>query len=111
MISGVMEREATHNSRSHLFRLPSYLAIHVVRGLLGVVTLTESQDYEESEIPNEVDPLDIVTDNLREKIQHITRKRIEIEKSCGERAKFENVHRLRYLRYNLLGGVCYRSKR
>jgi hypothetical protein len=101
----------------------------VVRGLLGVVTLTESQDYgerprhvfspvlftrayaEESEIPNEVDPLDIVTDNLREKIQHITRKRIEIEKSCGERAKFENVHRLRYLRYNLLGGVCYRSKR
>jgi ubiquitin carboxyl-terminal hydrolase 14 len=37
--------------------------------------------------PNEFDALDIVTDELREKMQPISRKRIEIEKARDERHK------------------------
>lgn len=37
--------------------------------------------------PNEFDALDIVTDELREKMQPISRKRIEIEKARDERRK------------------------
>jgi ubiquitin carboxyl-terminal hydrolase 14 len=37
--------------------------------------------------PSELDALDIVTDELREKIQPVARKRIEIEKARDERRK------------------------
>jgi ubiquitin carboxyl-terminal hydrolase 14 len=37
--------------------------------------------------PNEFDALDIVTDELREKMQPVARKRIEIEKARDERRK------------------------
>jgi|SRR6266850_1873322 len=37
--------------------------------------------------PNEFDALDIVTDELRDKMQPVSRKRIEIEKARDERRK------------------------
>jgi ubiquitin carboxyl-terminal hydrolase 14 len=37
--------------------------------------------------PNEFDALDIVTDELREKMQPVARKRIEVEKARDERRK------------------------
>jgi ubiquitin carboxyl-terminal hydrolase 14 len=44
--------------------------------------------------PNEYDALDIVTDELREKIQPVSRKRIEIEKARDERRKVRNRTRV-----------------
>jgi len=101
MISGIMEaldqtvvkhsstlgREATYNSVSRLSRLPSYLAIHMVRFTWRRDINKKAKIMRKVKFPNEFDTLDIVTDELRKKMQPVARKRIEIEKARDERRK------------------------
>ncbi|KAF8487156.1 hypothetical protein DFH94DRAFT_703508 [Russula ochroleuca] len=101
MVSGIIEalnqtlvkhsptlgREATYNSHSRLSRLPSYLAIHMVRFTWRRDINKKAKIMRKVKFPSELDALDIVTDELREKIQPVARKRIEIEKARDERRK------------------------
>jgi len=101
MISGIMEalnqtvvkhsptlgREATYNSSSRLSRLPSYLTIHMVRFTWRRDIGKKAKIMRKVKFPTEFDALDIVTDELREKMQPVTRKRTEIEKARDERRK------------------------
>ncbi|KAH9980581.1 cysteine proteinase [Russula compacta] len=85
--SPTLGREATYNSRSRLSRLPSYLAIHMVRFTWRRDINKKAKIMRKVKFPNEFDALDIVTDELREKLQPVARKRIEIEKARDERRK------------------------
>jgi len=85
--SSTLGREATYNSVSRLSRLPSYLAIHMVRFTWRRDIGKKAKIMRKVKFPNEFDTLDIVTDELRNKMQHVARKRIEIEKARDERRK------------------------
>jgi len=101
MISGIMEalnqtlvknsptlgREVTYNSHSRLSRLPSYLAIHMVRFTWRRDINKKAKIMRKVKFPNEFDALEIVTDELRKKMQPVARKHIEIEKARDERRK------------------------
>ncbi|KAI0299041.1 cysteine proteinase [Multifurca ochricompacta] len=101
MLSGIMEalnqpvvkhsatlgREATYNSRSRLSRLPFYLAVHMVRFTWRRDINKKAKIMRKVKFPNEFDALDIVTDELREKMRPIASKRTEIEKAREERRK------------------------
>ncbi|KAI0277826.1 cysteine proteinase [Russula aff. rugulosa BPL654] len=101
MVSGIMEalnqtlvknsptlgRDATYNSHSRLSRLPSYLAIHMVRFTWRRDINKKAKIMRKVKFPNEFDALDIVTDELRKTMQPVSRKRIEIEKARDERRK------------------------
>ncbi|KAI0270570.1 cysteine proteinase [Gloeopeniophorella convolvens] len=80
-------REATYNSRSRLSRLPTYLAIHMVRFTWRRDINKKAKIMRKVKFPTEYDALDIVTDDLREKLQPVSRKRIDIEKARDERRK------------------------
>ncbi|KAN0118237.1 hypothetical protein V8E52_005498 [Russula decolorans] len=101
MVSGIMEalnqtlvknsptlgREATYSSQSRLSRLPSYLAVHMVRFTWRRDINKKAKIMRKVKFPNEFDALDIMTDELRKKMQPVSRKRIEIEKARDERRK------------------------
>jgi ubiquitin carboxyl-terminal hydrolase 14 len=55
---------------------------HILRPAMFSVTMQKKVKF-----PTEFDALDIVTDELREKMQPVTRKRTEIEKARDERRK------------------------
>jgi len=85
--SPTLGREATYNLRSRLSRLPSYLVIHMVRFAWRRDISKKAKIMRKVKFPNEFDALDIVTDELREKMQPVSRKRIEIEMARAERRK------------------------
>ncbi|KAN0141942.1 hypothetical protein V8E53_000404 [Lactarius tabidus] len=101
MLAGIMEalnqpvvkqsptlgREATYNSRSRLSRLPTYLAIHMVRFTWRRDINKKAKIMRKVKFPNEFDALGIATDELREKMRAITSRRAEIEKARDERRK------------------------
>jgi len=101
MLSGIMEalnqpvikhsptlgREATYGSRSRLSRLPTYLAIHMVRFTWRRDINKKAKIMRKVKFPNEFDALEIATDELREKMRPITTRRGEIEKARDERRK------------------------
>ncbi|KAI9461953.1 hypothetical protein BJY52DRAFT_167947 [Lactarius psammicola] len=101
MLSGIMEalnqpvikhsptlgREATYNSRSRLSRLPTYLAIHMVRFTWRRDINKKAKIMRKVKFPNEFDALDIATDELREKMRPVASRRSEIEKARDERRK------------------------
>jgi len=101
MLSGIMEalnqplikhsptlgREATYNSRSRLSRLPTYLAIHMVRFTWRRDINKKAKIMRKVKFPNEFDALEIATDELREKMRPVASRRSEIEKARDERRK------------------------
>jgi ubiquitin carboxyl-terminal hydrolase 14 len=101
MLSGIMEaltqpvikhsptlgREATYSSRSRLSRLPTYLAIHMVRFTWRRDINKKAKIMRKVKFPSEFDALEIATDELREKMRPVTSRRSEIEKARDERRK------------------------
>ncbi|KAI0255580.1 cysteine proteinase [Lactifluus subvellereus] len=85
--SPTLGREATYNSHSRLSRLPSYLAVHMVRFTWRRDINKKAKIMRKVKFPNEFDALDIATEELQEKMRPVARKRTEIEKARDERRK------------------------
>ncbi|KAI0076894.1 cysteine proteinase [Panus rudis PR-1116 ss-1] len=101
MLSGIMDalegkieknspslgRQAMYTSRSRLSRLPSYLTVHMVRFAWRRDIGKKAKIMRKVKFPLEFDALDIVTDDLKEKLLPVSRRLKEIEKDRAERRK------------------------
>ncbi|THH28760.1 hypothetical protein EUX98_g5430 [Antrodiella citrinella] len=80
-------REAVYTSKSRLSRLPSYLTVHMVRFAWRRDISKKAKIMRKVKFPTEFDALDLVTDDLKEKLIPISRKLKELEKERSERLK------------------------
>ncbi|KAI0791020.1 cysteine proteinase [Abortiporus biennis] len=80
-------REAVYSSKSRLSRLPSYLTVHMVRFAWRSDIQKKAKIMRKVKFPTSFDAIDLVTDELKEKIRPLSRKFLEIEKARDERIK------------------------
>jgi len=85
--SPTLDREATYTQHSRLERLPTYLTVHMVRFAWRRDIGKKAKIMRKVKFPNEYDALDLVTDDLKAKLQPVSRRLMEIEKERKERQK------------------------
>ncbi|KAI0063328.1 cysteine proteinase [Artomyces pyxidatus] len=83
-------REATYDVRARLSRLPTYLTVHMVRFTWRRDIGKKAKIMRKVKFPTEFDALDITTDDLRGKLQPVSRRLAQIE---GERAERRKVRK------------------
>ena len=86
-ISPTLGRNAVYTAHSRLARLPQYLTVHMVRFAWRNDIGKKAKIMRRVKFPEEFDALDIVTDELKEKLLPVSRKQKEIEKERAERRK------------------------
>ena len=86
-ISPTLGRNAVYTAHSRLARLPQYLTVHMVRFAWRNDIGKKAKIMRRVKFPEEFDALDIVTDELKEKLLPVSRKLKEIEKERSERRK------------------------
>ncbi|KAK7688677.1 hypothetical protein QCA50_008215 [Cerrena zonata] len=101
MLSGIMDaldghleknspslgRQAIYSTRSRLSRIPSYLTVHMVRFAWRADINKKAKIMRKVKFPTELDVIDIVTDELKEKLLPVNRRLQELEKDRAERRK------------------------
>ncbi|KAI0092342.1 cysteine proteinase [Irpex rosettiformis] len=80
-------REAAYSSKSRLARLPSYLTVHMVRFAWRRDISKKAKIMRRVKFPLEFDALDIVTDDLKEKLLPVNTKLKVVDKDRAERRK------------------------
>ncbi|THG95150.1 hypothetical protein EW026_g6448 [Hermanssonia centrifuga] len=85
--SSSLGRDAVYTTHSRLARLPSYLTVHMVRFHWKRDILKKTKIMRKVKFPSEFDAVDIVTDELKEKLLPVSRKLKEFEKERAERRK------------------------
>jgi len=85
--SPTLGRDADYLHHSRLERLPTYLTIHMVRFAWRADIGKKAKIMRKVKFPTEYDALDIVTDELKAKLQPASRRLMEIEKDRMERRK------------------------
>ncbi|KAJ3574855.1 hypothetical protein NP233_g1485 [Leucocoprinus birnbaumii] len=80
-------RSAVYSQKSRMSRLPSYLTVHMVRFAWRADIGKKAKIMRKVKFPTEFDALDLVTDNLKNKLIPASRKLKEVEKERGERRK------------------------
>jgi len=85
--SPTLSRDAEYSSHSRLERLPAYLTVHMVRFAWKADIGKKAKIMRKVKFPAEYDALDIVTDELKAKLQPVSRRLMEIEKDRMERRK------------------------
>ncbi|CAL1698264.1 unnamed protein product [Somion occarium] len=80
-------RQAVYTTRSRLSRIPSYLTVHMVRFAWRADIGKKAKIMRKVKFPLEFDAVEIVTDDLKEKLLPISRRLKEIEKDRLERRK------------------------
>ncbi|THH14376.1 hypothetical protein EW146_g5944 [Bondarzewia mesenterica] len=80
-------RDAMYKAHSRLERLPSYLAVHMVRFAWKQNIGKKAKIMRQVKFPTELDALDLTTDDLRAKLTPVNRRLKEIEKERNERRK------------------------
>jgi len=85
--SPTLDREAEYTQHSRLERLPTYLTVHMVRFAWRRDIGKKAKIMRKVKFPSEFDALDLVTEDLRAKLQPASRRLIEIEKERRDRRK------------------------
>ncbi|KAF9528754.1 hypothetical protein CPB83DRAFT_813265 [Crepidotus variabilis] len=80
-------REAVYTQKSRMSRLPTYLTVHMVRFAWRGDIGKKAKIMRKVKFPEEFDALDLVTDELKNKLLPASRKLKEIEKERFERRK------------------------
>ena len=86
-ISPTLGRDATYTAHSRLSRLPSYLTVHMVRFAWRADIGKKAKIMRKVKFPTEFDAIDLVTDELREKLLPVSRKLKAVDKERAERRK------------------------
>ncbi|KAI0028729.1 hypothetical protein K488DRAFT_80533 [Vararia minispora EC-137] len=85
--SPTLGRNADYTMRTRLSRLPSYLTVHMVRFTWRQDINKKAKIMRKVKFPIEYDAIDLTTDDLRAKLQPVSRRLAEIEQERRERAK------------------------
>ncbi|KAF9562882.1 ubiquitin carboxyl-terminal hydrolase 6 [Agrocybe pediades] len=85
--SPTLGRDAVYSQKSRLSRLPTYLTVHMVRFQWRQDIQKKAKIMRRVKFPEEFDAIDLVTDELKEKLLPASRKLKDIEKDRGERRK------------------------
>ncbi|KAF9790391.1 hypothetical protein BJ322DRAFT_385416 [Thelephora terrestris] len=85
--SPTLNRDASYSQHSRLERLPMYLTVHMVRFAWKSDISKKVKIMRRVNFPTEYDALEIVTDELKAKLQPVSRRLMEIEKERMERCK------------------------
>ncbi|GLB44135.1 putative peptidase C19 family protein [Lyophyllum shimeji] len=85
--SPTLGRDAVYTQKSRMTRLPGYLMVHMVRFAWRQDIGKKTKIMRKVKFPVEFDALDLVTDELKEKLLPASRKLKEIEKDRLERRK------------------------
>lgn len=86
-ISPTLGRDATYTAHSRLSRLPSYLTVHMVRFAWRSDIGKKAKILRKVKFPTEFDAIDLVTDELKQKLLPVSRKLKAIDKEREERRK------------------------
>ncbi|KZT68007.1 cysteine proteinase [Daedalea quercina L-15889] len=93
--SPTLGRDAQYTATSRLSRLPSYLTVHMVRFAWRTDIGKKTKIMRKVKFPIDFDVLDLVTDELKEKMMPLVTRYREIE---GERAERRNIRKKTALR-------------
>ncbi|EIN05233.1 cysteine proteinase [Punctularia strigosozonata HHB-11173 SS5] len=80
-------REAVYNQKSRLQRLPTYLAVHMVRFAWRRDIGKKAKIMRKVKFPVEYDALDLVTEDLKKQLEPVARRLKELERDRAERRK------------------------
>ncbi|KAJ3559695.1 hypothetical protein NM688_g182 [Phlebia brevispora] len=86
-MSPSLGRNALYTAHSRLSRLPSYLTVHMVRFAWRQDINKKAKIMRRVKFPTEFDAVDLVTDELKEKLLPVSRKLKGVEKERAERRK------------------------
>lgn len=85
--SPTLGRDATYTAHSRLSRLPSYLTVHMVRFAWRSDIGKKAKIMRKVKFPTEFDAIDLVTDELKQKLLPVSRKLKAVDKEREERRK------------------------
>jgi len=85
--SPTLGREAQYSLKSRLTRLPTYLTVHMVRFAWKADIRKKAKIMRKVKFPNELDALDLVTDELKKKLLPVSRRLLEFQTERAERRK------------------------
>ncbi|KAK0457163.1 uncharacterized protein EV420DRAFT_1310203 [Desarmillaria tabescens] len=91
--------DASYIQTTRLTRLPTYLTVHMVRFAWRADVGRKAKIMRKVKFPTTYDALEIVSDDLKDKLTKVNRRLVEIEKSRAERRK------ARMRRRGLAGGA------
>ncbi|KZV70522.1 cysteine proteinase [Peniophora sp. CONT] len=85
--SPTLGRDADYAMRSRFSRLPTYLTVHMVRFTWRQDINKKAKIMRQVKFPTEYDALELTTDDLKAKLQPVSRRLLELEKERRERLK------------------------
>ncbi|TFK48273.1 cysteine proteinase [Heliocybe sulcata] len=83
--SPTLGRSAVYTQTSRVSRLPAYLTVHMVRFAWRRDIAKKAKIMRKVKFPTEFDALDLVTDELKAKLQPLNRKLLDVEKARRDR--------------------------